>query len=319
MADRNSALGWTAEQWDKVNGAIAESFGKASVASELFEGDCYGPLAPSEEYVREVTLKADVPKVTVQDDLTVKLFNLTVKVELSNEQVSELGLSNALVAFRRAANLLAQGEDYIVFNGFAQDEHEKTHEVATAHAGKKPLDKKQRMALMIASSPKGNVPGLARLRDQSKLPKLVARYKSPAKAPTVKGAAVVEEIVKAVGALDTGFHTQPFACVLGMKLFEAVYSPSDSMVMPADRIKELLGPQSNRSSARGWLLRSAQLEDYEGIVLSRADNEIDVVVATPPTAQLLNVTNEATYLFRVYEKFMLRIKDETAVQRFDFE
>src|SRR3954467_9204936 len=127
MADKNSALGWTAEQWDRVNGAIADSFAKASVASELFEGDCYGPLAPSEEYVRKVAVQSDeLPTVTIEDDATVKLFNLTVNVELSNEQVSDASLSNALVAFRRAANLLAQTEDSVVFKGFNPASHRTT-------------------------------------------------------------------------------------------------------------------------------------------------------------------------------------------------
>ena len=41
---------------------------------------------------------------------------------------------------------------------------------------------------------------------------------------------------------------------------------------------------------------------------------IDIVVATPPKAQFLQMTPVARYLFRVYEKFLLRIKDPTAVQ-----
>ena len=53
----------------------------------------------------------------VEDDTTLKLFNLTVSVELSSEQVNDDGLSSALLAFRRAANTLAQVEDDLVFNG----------------------------------------------------------------------------------------------------------------------------------------------------------------------------------------------------------
>ena len=52
------------------------------------------------------------------------------------------------------------------------------------------------------------------------------------------------------------------------------------------------------------------------MVLSRADNEIDIVVGTPPTAQLLQVTQDARYFFRVYEKFMIRVKDPNAGRKF---
>ena len=48
--------------------------------------------------------------------------------------------------------------------------------------------------------------------------------------------------------------------------------------------------------------------------MSLAGSDIDLVVATPPKAQFLQMTADAKYLFRVYEKFMLRIKDDTAVQ-----
>ena len=55
--------------------------------------------------------------VSVTDDTTLKLLNLTVHVGLSSEQVADDSLSSALLAFRRAANTLAQNEDDLVFNG----------------------------------------------------------------------------------------------------------------------------------------------------------------------------------------------------------
>ena len=122
-------LNWSDGQWQKVNDAVNEAFGKASVASAFLP--LYGPLAGSTETVRNerlserqtdpdplkprtVTLDVD------HDAVNLKLVNLTVKVELSSEQVADETLSNALLAFRRAANILAQEEDRIVFNGFGR-------------------------------------------------------------------------------------------------------------------------------------------------------------------------------------------------------
>jgi hypothetical protein len=51
-----------------------------------------------------------------------------------------------------------------------------------------------------------------------------------------------------------------------------------------------------------------------GVVVSLAGGDIDLVVATPPRAQFLQMTPDAKYLFRVYEKFMFRIKDDDAVR-----
>ena len=50
------------------------------------------------------------------------------------------------------------------------------------------------------------------------------------------------------------------------------------MVLPADRIKPLL---------RGPLLRSGQMDDEQGIVVSLSGTDIDLVVATPPRVQFL--------------------------------
>ena len=116
MADIKTGLGWSEAQWERVNSVVTEAFGKASVAGAFLP--CYGPLPEAAEYVRDEKLTSTGPMVRVTDDTTLKLFNLTVKVELSSEQVAEEALSSALLAFRRAANTLAQVEDELVFNGF---------------------------------------------------------------------------------------------------------------------------------------------------------------------------------------------------------
>jgi hypothetical protein len=79
-------------------------------------------------------------------------------------------------------------------------------------------------------------------------------------------------------------------------------------VQPSVRIKELL---------KGPLLRSGELDRDTGLVISSAGGDIDVIVTTPPNAEFLQVSPDAEYVFRVYEKFMLRIKDATAVRVLD--
>ena len=119
MAD----LSWSDAQWQKVNDAVNEAFGKASVASAFLP--MYGPLSGSTETVRNERLvedDSDQPPIvfldTDHDAVNLKLVNLTVRVLLSSEQIADETLSNALLAFRRAANILAQEEDRIVFAGF---------------------------------------------------------------------------------------------------------------------------------------------------------------------------------------------------------
>ena len=107
MSDTRTGPGWSAAQWELVNKAVTEAFGKANVAGAFLP--CYGPLPDSAEYVRdEKVVRVAGQPLKVVDDTTLKLFTLTMPVELSSEQVNEEGLSSALLAFRRAANLLGQ-------------------------------------------------------------------------------------------------------------------------------------------------------------------------------------------------------------------
>ena len=109
-------LNWNDAQWQKVNEAVADAFDKASVSSAFLP--MYGPLSGSAEVVRNERLQLleqDDPYVeqfTIRLDrdheyVNLTLLNMTVNVELSSEQVADESLSNALLAFRRAANMLA--------------------------------------------------------------------------------------------------------------------------------------------------------------------------------------------------------------------
>ena len=72
-------LNWSDAQWEMVNNAVTESFNKASVASAFLP--CYGPLPASAEYVKDEKISNGDSKVEIEDDTTLKLFNLRVTVE----------------------------------------------------------------------------------------------------------------------------------------------------------------------------------------------------------------------------------------------
>ena len=310
MAEINSGLGWSDAQWETVNNTVSEAFAKASVAGAFLP--CYGPLSGSAENVREETFDFPAivpPRLRVKDDTTVKLFNLTFNVELSSEQIAADGLSSALLAFRRAANNLAQLEDDIVFNGYGTDRDEVRVILPAVPA----------LALggaQIASSPdkrRGLVDDQTAVQIRASATKLAAARaaarKKSARAPAepTAGDHVVKEVAAAVVDLETHFHPGPFACVLGAEAFVEAHTPADGLVLPADRITPILN---------GPLLRSGRMGSRLGVVVSLAGADIDIVVATPPKAQFLQMTTDARYLFRVYEKFVLRIKDRTAVRGF---
>jgi uncharacterized linocin/CFP29 family protein len=321
MADNNSGLAWSEAQWEKVNNAVSEAFDKASVASAFLP--CYGPLPRSAEYVRAETLIVSTPNpsqpteklsVRVQDDTTLKLFNLTVQVILSNEQVAEDALSSALLAFRRAANKLAQVEDSLVFNGRGAPRAAASAELKTVSVDPPPPSADEAHVVVSGESELAGlindhtVPQIkaSKARQSALLTTATQQAGGGSSAPPdVDGKHLVTEIANAIVELETNSHPTPFACILGAQAFVTAYTPeTGGMVLPADRITPMLN---------GPLLRSGVMPPTVGVVVSLAGSDIDLVVATPPKAQFLQMTPDAQYLFRVYEKFMWRIKDPTAI------
>ena len=266
---------WTEGQWNKVNEAVKDEFSKASAASQFLLR--YGPLSGSAEIVRNELLQpggavGGLPLRLNKDYAGVNrpLVNLTVNVELSSEQVADEALSNALLLFRRAGNILAQEEDRIAFSGF--------------HRGFGGEDSRY-----VANDVEPQQ-GLADLPSRREFPNLVI--------DTTVGNAVVRAVVVAISELENTANPGPFACALGNRLFNEVHTPTPYLVLPADRIAPML--------KGGPLLRCGQMDPQTGVVVSQAGNTIDVVVGTEPTVQFLQRDPLARFQFRVYERFVLR-------------
>jgi hypothetical protein len=182
-----------------------------------------------------------------------------------------------MLAFRQAANILALEEDRVVFAGYGRG-----------------FLRENSPAVVNQVEPQR---GLADLPARYGFPSLI-----PPPPPNSLGQLVVTAVVTAINTLEGNSHPSPFACVLGDTLFEAVHEPSAVLVLPADRVTPML--------KGGPLLRSGQIDPATGIVVSLASNAVDVVVGTPPTVQFLQRQIDARFLFRVYERFTLRIRDD---------
>jgi hypothetical protein len=112
-------------------------------------------------------------------------------------------------------------------------------------------------------------------------------------------------ISAAIGQLEQGFHLGPFACVLDQGFFNAVQTPDVSLVLPQDRILPFLGG--------GALMRSSVLPPSTGLVIALGGEPIDLVVATDISVCFLQVTTDPYFVFRVYEKIVLRVKQPAAI------
>ena len=118
---------------------------------------------------------------------------------------------------------------------------------------------------------------------------------------------IVEPIVEAIEKLEARGQFGPFAVVLGHALFADATTPTGSLVLPSDRLVEFLDGRR--------VLRSGVLPPDEGVVVALGGEPIELVLARDVDIAFLQVTLEPRYVLRVFERFVLRIKELDAVCR----
>lgn len=286
---------WSGDQLATVRSTVQEEAARARIGASFLAH--YGPLEPGARFVTKQSLETITnatppPKQQLAvDELpgVYDLVTLAVNVTVRSSQMAEPGLQSALQMFRRAANVLARLEDAIVFNGQAgrgqapgSPAPAVQPEIYTVSGGD------AYPSLLWPGGPKG-----------SRTTVKVAQPKGDL------GQDLVTATAKAVGELEAKGHLGPFVCVLDQEFFVAANTPNaGSMVLPSDRMTPFLSEAP---------LRSSTLPAKSGVVVSLAGDPIDIAVASDLDVKFLQVTTDNTYVFRVSEKFALRVKDPDAV------
>jgi uncharacterized linocin/CFP29 family protein len=134
---------------------------------------------------------------------------------------------------------------------------------------------------------------------------------------------LMKAIVGAINSLEENGYVAPYVCVFGRNPFEAAFiSIKNSTVLPRDRIEPLIGRELLHASAIDVLphrfpLYNARLnrEDWpsRGVLISMADEPIDLALAAEAAPEFRQVGLDGRYVFSVFERFALRIKDPKAI------
>jgi uncharacterized linocin/CFP29 family protein len=288
---------WTEAQWTMVREAVRDEAKKQRVAASFLP--VHGPLPGDAQTTPLQQLEIGGPSgsfLEINDYTTRRLTTLSVHVGLRAAQVAEPDLSSALIAFRRAANLVARTEDALVFQG--QPGPAQFPPVADNLQPCNVTGGDTFVGLLDAAASSVNVTG------------------NPFR-PT--GENLVGTVSKAVSQLERDGHLGPFALALGSLLFDTAHTPNNALVLPADRIKPMLDGPLVRASILNRetfdMATGQQGERASGVLVSLASNLVDLVVASEIDVQFLQVTTAASprYVYRVSERFTLRIKQKNAV------
>lgn len=291
-------LGWTEDQWNRICTTVTEEAQRVRVAAQILP--VVGPEDPSTVAVPPYSMNytAIAPAapagrptqfMEITSDPTLYLTKISVLVEVRSREAADPALSAALSMFRRAANVIARAEDALVFNGRTAGPAGVINRTNTLP----PI-------FGINGIPVGaTAPGLLNSPATVILPN-----------PFV-GGDIVTAVSEAIGQLDAGGFSEPYACALDHSAFDAVCTPTLALVLPRDRILPFLqGGSLVRASAISPLVAGVR-----GVVVALGGNPVELVMATDMSVNYLQTTasTETRYVFSVSERVALRIKEPKAI------
>jgi uncharacterized linocin/CFP29 family protein len=140
---------------------------------------------------------------------------------------------------------------------------------------------------------------------------------------------LMQAIVDAINSLEDNGYVAPYVCVFGRNPFEAAFNAiHNSTVLPRDRIEPLIGRELLHASGIDILPHKFDVYDAKlgqgdwrsrGVLLSMTDEPIDLALAAEATPEFRQVNLDGKYVFSVFERFALRIKDAKAIVPLMFE
>ncbi len=290
MTDNNSGPAWSEEQWNTVRRTVHDEALRSRVAASFLP--LFGPLDGDVQTVPRNKLEfSGGPEgngLAVLDYDNIRLATLSVNIYLKNSQMADPEMTSALIMFRRAAEIVARFEDAIIFNGQKKVDDGPNRGVGTSPS--------MEICKVSGGEESG---GLLEVGDWF----LKCMKKPPGRHEL--GPQVFNIVVQAIQKVESNGYQGPFACVMGDDLFTAVTTPiPNSMVLPRDGILPFLD---------GPLLRSSTLPPGAAIVVSLRGAPVEIVVPSDVSVRYLATTSESQHVFRVQQKFILRVKEAGAV------
>ena len=317
---------WSKEVWDRIDKAVHTEMMRTRVGQKFL------PIRPV--FPRTTSVPSDFigtptqanPTFTVDEGETTRLNEFWVEFSLTPQQVDhetgdlmELGHSTALTLATRAANILAQAEDAVIFQGSNAFPQPSLFNPPAPAAGAAPtppsvLNRGTPTDAGLLDLPIGGA------ANPPLLPAVQAVQVAPlAGSPGVYGSNTFQQVAKAYALLQGSGQYGPYALVLQTTPYADTYAPvAAGLVITADRIK----PLTTAGFYGSGTLPTANLPGAavsSGVLVSLGGNTMDLVVGLDATTSFMQQDPNGTYRFRVVQRFALRLKDTTGVVRLEFQ
>jgi uncharacterized linocin/CFP29 family protein len=310
-------LPWSQEIWNRIDQAVHAECQRTKIARKFLP--LYGPVSSCELTMPSDIVLRDGQTLAVDEAATVPLIELQVEFTLTSQQVEcEAELMTAVTLATHAANLLAQAEDVVLFQGQSA--------IDGKGGPQHPLFAQK--IVRVRSGPAGD--GLLKAADASPAIQVIRINALPpvdpndVKEPLRFGERTFGAVADAYSRLQSGAglqqaHYGPYALVLHTEPYADTYAPlATTLIMPADRIKPLMTAGFYGTGTLPAKGATPSVRETTGILVSLGGNTMDLVVGMDAITAFLQEDTEGRWRFRVYERFALRLKDKTSVIRLEF-
>jgi hypothetical protein len=352
MDDQNAQVGWTEAQWNRVREEVLRAWQRVRIAGSFLPAYGPLPpstqVIPSEVFNSDGTVDDDATAALLEISLPVSLTRQEIREEdLSSallqfrrraSQVGQLedwyifngtypsggfpdpdpaaaaGGGGAALPSREylpdvsfLKNLMAT--DWPIVKGAPKP-------IATATTQVEGLLRRNPGALGLIEGTRE----VEEERDDQGRPVQVVKERWSA-APQPDNTTLIAVIVTAINSLERNGFVAPYVCVFGRGPFQAAHRPvGTSIAFPRDRLEPLIGRELLHASAIDIVPRpvrgyewSEDVWQNRGVLLSLTGDGVDLAIAAEATPEFRQVDVRGRYVFSVFERFALRIKDPKAI------
>lgn len=316
---------WNKDVWDRIDKAVHDEMMRTRVGQKFLP---IRPVLPHTTTLPLDVVTRDATQTHIVDEgATTRINEYWVEFALTPQQVeqeardtSEMGHSTAVTLATRAANLLSQAEDLVIFQGQnAINANNGLFQRGVVLNRGVPADS----GLLDLPLGAGQQPPLPAVQAQPVLLK-------SQNAPNIYGENTFAAVALAYSNLQANGQYGPYALVLQTIPYADTYAPlPNTLILTADRITPLMTagfygtgtlpanfPASVSFNAPNPPAGNAS---FAGVLVSLGGNTMDFACGLDAITAFMQQDVNGNYRFRVLERFALRLKDTTGVIRLEFQ
>jgi uncharacterized linocin/CFP29 family protein len=243
-------------------------------------------------------------------------FALTPQQVHETSEAHELAHTSAVTLATRAANFLAQAQDLVIFQGVNGYFTPFFQTFIRFRPGQQPTDTGLLSFPVIPQSPP-----LAPSTSKPLPPNQVIQVSlvGDEGRGVLYGENTFGAVSKGYSVLQQNGHYGPYVLALQTTPYADTYAPlPNTLILTADRLRPLV--EAGFYGTGTLVSNSPPTEPaFTGLLVSLGGNTMDLVVGHDAMVAFLQEDADGNYRYRVLYRFALRLKDSTAVIRFEFQ